>query len=272
MNIFQTLFGGSESHTTSTPVDKTPGVYKALRPDIAELSKSVLANQGPTYSGPLTTPIGGTEQTILDQLMASLGPGANPLEGPQQYVAGQLSGQGFNNPFLNAAITAAQRPTLQGLEEVLSRALPGRFTRAGHLIQSNEGNQGGSSAFDRAAALATRGVGQSLADIATNISFGNYNEAANRQLAAAQLGGTLTQQDVQNTITNLQAQALPRLIQENGIDRGIQIFQTQIQGLMSLFQTIASLSAPHLAQQQESTTSSQNGIFAPIGLSLGGKA
>lgn len=296
----------------------------------------------PGYEGQLVAPITGNEQSLLDQLMGMTGgnSGTNQAQsileqllagGPRgtteqftglspdaQYTpealadfAARLQGArqvgnydpNTENPFLAAAIEAAQRPTQQALEETLSRTLPGRFTAAGQFVQST-----GSSAFDRAAAIATRGAADALGDIATNISYagteaqlarafeaqqatqaqemeglfaelarqGAFGESEreavraaeeaernrqfqgeqaerDRQLEATQQLAQLSSQEIQDTIANLQAQALPRLIQEFGIERGIEQFNNRMNSLLVLLQTAGGVTQPVIANEQRSS-------------------
>lgn len=269
----------------------------------------------PFYQGPTKADIGANEQTLLNQLMGLTGSGtggttAGPNSEALAYLSKVMGGDfmGANatpesltsfaqmlqgaaqqpgyqaneaNPFLNAAIEAAQRPTIQALEETLSRTLPGRFTQAGQFTQPQ-----GSSAFDRAAAIATRGAGDALADIATNLSYatmeaerGRQFEAQegararesealtgelqrifqgqqaerDRQNEAAGLTSQVKAQEVDTLVKNLQAQALPRLIEEFGIERGMEVFNNRMNGLLSALGITAGVTQPTIAQQSKST-------------------
>lgn len=262
----------------------------------------------PGFEGPLTADITPNEQATLDLLQRLTSGGgagggddlAARLRELGNFQSGQTAGGDrgtlgeFNqefldaiqleeNPFLQAAIEAAQRPTLQGLTETLTRDLPGRFTQAGQFVQP-----GGSSAFDRAAAIATRGVGDAIGDIATNLSFQTFESERGRQFDAlgrevdrrftgeqqdldraqrerqleAETGleatrqlADLSQQEVDNAVKNLQAQALPRLIEEFGIERGIEQFNNRLNSLLVLLQTVGGVTQPVIAN--ESTQSSR---------------
>lgn len=247
------LFGGSETKSTSTPTDMTPDEYKNLRGPFAETIMSYLQQGGtPQYEGPLKADMTQTEGDILTQLMDQTGAGTGRSSYLSSVLSGNyLPGQDNANPFLNAAIEAAQRPTLQGLEETLARTLPGRFTLAGQQAQPQS-----SSAFDRAAAVATRGTAQALSDIATNMSFGAYEQERGRQQQAVQLD----QAEVDNTIKNLQAQALPRLIEELGIERGIALFSQNTQSILDILKTLAGVTMPTVANNQQSTGESFGGV------------
>lgn len=255
----QELFGGSTS--TQEPKDVTPPELQQLRsPFASAISNLFNFNNIPTYNPNATNgtgavptaPITSNEQTLLNTMMGQLN---DPTRADllQKTLSGYfLPGQEGSNPFLQATIEAAQRPTLQGLEETLSRALPGRFTQAGHFT-----NPQGSSAFDRAAAIATRGASQTLGDIATNIASGAYTSERGNQNEALKLQS----QDVQTTINALQAQALPRLIQQYGIDQGMEQFKTRIQAVLQALQT-ASGTLVNVGQSGKSTSS--NGIIPTL--------
>jgi hypothetical protein len=265
-DIVKTLFGGSsaEQQSTSTPIDMTPEAFKKLRePFSAELIKA-LQTGGPQYDGPLVAGIGDREKTMLDQLMPQTGAGTSRFGYLENVLKGNYLPGGQNeNPFLDAAIRAAQRPTLQGLEETLSRSLPGRFTQAGQFTQPQ-----GSSAFDRAAGIATRGAADAIGDIATKMSAGVYESERDRQQQAV----PLSRQEVDATISNLQAQALPRLIEDLGIERGLAMFQQQATQLLDILRLLGGVTAPTVANKGQSTASSESnkGIFQPIGLKFPG--
>lgn len=273
LNFLQSLFGGSsqQSQSTSTPVDMQADEFKDLRSPFANSLGNLMTNGPPQYGGPLSADMTSAEGTTLNNLAGQI----DPNNARNSYENDVMGGKYLNsNPYLDAAIKAAQRPTLEGLATTLGRTLPGRFTQAGQFTQANasiddNGNQtgtggGGSSAFDRAAAVATRGAANAVGDIATNMSFGNYTNERNQQ---TQVAG-LNQQEVQTTIAGLQAQALPRMIQEMGIQRGIDLFKTNIQAVLDTLRTIAGVTAPVVANQSQSTSSgeSQKGIFSSIGL------
>lgn len=260
----QKIFGGGHeetgSHSESHTIDILPEIFKQLRGPFAEALLGMLKTGGPEYKGPLVADLGKNEKTVLDQLMSMTGPGTSRNQYLESVMKGDfLPGGEKANPFLDAAIQAAQRTTQQGLEETLSRALPGRFTQAGQYTQPES-----SSAFDRAAAIAYRGAAQTMGDIATNISYNTYNEERNRQNQAA----GLSQAEVDLSMKNLQAQALPRMIQDMGIQRGMELFQQRTQQFFQILALLAGVTRP--VPGQESTSDSYgfgdkyNGIFNSI--------
>lgn len=289
------------------------------------------------YQGQLTTPITGNEQQTLNGLqnftnnmslpnatpsgqqstLASqvgqgganatqyaqsvLGANQNPQISGQQYVqnlnnASQSgafnAAANANNPITNAYVQAAQRQTQQALQEALTQSLPSQFAAAGQNVAP-----GTSSAFDRAAAIATRGTANALGDIATNINYNNLNNVQNREaqalsqnsaqnaaagLQTQQLGVNTTQNaqqnaqnaaqiqqagatansniqanDVNTMINNLQAQALPRLINDQGIQNGMTAFNNNINSILAGLGIAAGTTRPVIGN---SSSSSSGGI------------
>lgn len=206
----------------------------------------------PQYGGPLTAPIGANEQSMLDKLMANANgtaPDSYAVSALKQFIDRGLNGNAaIDNPMLQSYIEAAQRPTLEGLTETLTRDLPGRFTSAGQFIQPQ-----GSSAFDRAAAIAARGAANANADIATNISYNQVNDSQNRGLDAAKSLPGVNSTEVDTMIKNLQAQALPRLIKEQGIERGMALFKDRVNALMQTLGITAGVTQPTISQDQKSS-------------------
>lgn len=257
MDWMKAIFGGSEAkqQSTSTPVDMTPPDFQSLRQPFADAMKNWVSGGGPGYGGPMTTPMGAPEQGILTGLQGDFG-GAS---GRQGLLSDTMNGKYLNpnsNPFMNDYIRAAQRPTQQALEETLGRTLPGRFNLNGQTSAP-----GGSSAFDRAAAIATRGAADSMGDIATKISSGAYEGERTRQNQAA----ALSQQEVDTSIKNLQAQSLPRMISELGIERGMTEFKRRTDALLEALKMMGGAGSPVVANVGQSTGTSENygkGIFS----------
>lgn len=259
-DFWKMIFGGSDSEQTSisTPKDMTPDEFKGLRDPFSLALSKALGSGGPQYDGPLTANMSGNEKSLLDQLMGQTGAGTSRNRLLEDTIAGKfLPGGEGSNPFLEAAIKAAQRPTLQGLTETLDRTLPGRFTAAGQFVQPQ-----GSSAFDRAAAIATRGAADAVGDIATKMSYQGYNDERSRQQEAI----PLSRAEVDATVTNLQAQGLPRMIQDQGIDRGIALFQQRTQQLLEILKLIGGVTSPTIANQQyaHGTAEGQSGALPSI--------
>lgn len=266
MGIFEDIFGGGSntSQSTSTPSNQNP-FTSALQAPVTNEATSLLQNGLPQYTpnSNLAAPITSAETSDLSNLQSMTAPNNSSTSYLNGVLAGNyLPGGSQQNPFLSAAVTAAQRGTMNDLNDTLSKSLPGQFLAAGQ----NTNPTNGSSAFDTAGALYASRSAQSMADIATNMNNSAYTtERANQQQAVG-----LQQQEVQTTINNLQAQALPRLIQQYGIDEGLQQFQAQTSQLLQLLGTAGGIAAPVIGNTTQSTgtATQETGIVPALG---GGK-
>ena len=229
------IFGGSKGvKSESKIVDATPDQFSGLRDPISAALQSIFAGSGaprpfsPTDAIPQPG-IGAGEQEALSRLTKMNVAGSNPIA--TNYLNNVVQGKYLtpnSNPFLSQMISTAQRPLLEQYQNFTLPQLKQQFTASGQMIQP-----GGSSPFDRAAALAQNGLLNSLGDVSTNLAGQAYtNERGLQQQAAG-----LSQQDFANqfqqTLQTLQAQALPRLIQQNGLNQGLDQYRFLVQNLMS---------------------------------------
>jgi hypothetical protein len=265
-NVFQDIFGGSTTNqqSTSTPSNLNP--FTSSLGGATNTLGSTLAGGLPQYNGALTAPITDNQTSLLNNLMTQNSQGGS-APGTNQYLQNVLSGNfmpgsSSGNPFLSASITAAQQPTINNLSQTLSRSLPGYFTANGQMLSPNNNGQGGSSAFDTAAALATQSAATTMGNIASTISSNAYNTGVQQMTAAA----GLSQQEIQSTISNLNAQALPQMIQNLGISNGLQLYQENLSGVLNLLSTLGGISKPIIGNTTQSTgtTDQTNGILPDL--------
>lgn len=284
MSFFSDIFGGSEtrqkqqSSGSSKPVDLTPSPFKDLQSPLSEqimqfmgggLLQGIPTAQG---SGGLlssgTTTAATTEtpeaQTLRDFLMAD----ASGATGRQDYTQAVLSGkylpgQEGANPFYNQFYQAAARPFTEEYEQTVGRLLPSQFLQAGQLA----GSDSGSSAFDRARAVATRGYASSLSDLAAKLGFETYDAERGRQQQAVQL----SQADTDLMIKSYEAQLMPTFIAQFGVEQGLKEYQTRIQAALEILRTAANVTQPTIAQDQQqqssgtSKTESSTGVIPALG-------
>ncbi|MFC4353392.1 hypothetical protein ACFOW6_17755 [Fodinicurvata halophila] len=199
----------------------------------------------------------------------------NPFQsvpGSQQALEDTVGGKFLSpesNPHLQGAIEAAQRPVIQQFEEQTIPNLRSEFTAAGQMIQPE-----GSSPFDMAVARAQSGLMNELGDISSQMSMQNYAQERGRQMDAISQGlqaEQLTQQtqqqersrqmdavaqglqmdrtQLENMIESLRASALPRIVEQQGIDAGVQEFQRRMDTLMRALEMTAGVSSPTVATQ-----------------------
>jgi len=246
----------SKGQSTSTPTDVTPGELASLRGPFADTLKQIFANQGrPAYTGDLVAGITPGQTSAISGVTGAANDPTRQALLQKTMAGGFLPGSSGQNPYLDEAIRAAQRPTAEALSNTLSRDLPGRFALGGQTVTRNGqpgGAGGGSSAFDRAAALGTQGAANALGDIATNMSFQGYNEERGRQQGAI----SLSQNEIQGLTQSLQAESLPQMINDLGVQRGLQEFQDRMK---SLLQALSLVSGGTLSQVANTGQSTQQG-------------
>lgn len=259
------LFGGSESQqqAQNTTKDTTPEELKGLRGPFVQALTTMLQREGrPAYPGALSVddrPAGA--MTAMGQLGAQANDPTRRGLLTDTMAGKYLPGQPGANPFLDEAIRAAQRPTLQGLEETLGRTLPGRFTQAGHLVNAanmTANPAGGSSAFDLAAARATGDSAAALGKIATDMSFQGYESERGRQQQAVQL----SQQEIQGLVENLKAEWMPTAIQQWNVETGLKEFQSRMTSLLQALGIAAG--SPIANQGGEGSSSGKSEEFKGI--------
>lgn len=234
--------GGSDSESRSTAVDLTPGKYKKQRGLVADELESRILGNVRGIEGPFVAQLTPEELSALGSFKANaFDPG-----GVGAAVDKQLTDTltGVSNPFMAQAIDAAINPILKNakLQELRDRAL---FTGAGQKIQS-------SSAFteDRANSIAE--TERNVGDVASQIAFQTYQQERQNQMQAIQLAN-LRFAEQREGIATL---ALPRLIEQLGIDKGNAELQRRFAVIESALELMAKLTSPTIGYNSSSTSSS----------------
>ena len=225
--------------------DVTPGEFKDLRGPTRDALQGIIGSEGgPAFQGPFTADIGQAEQQALQNVQ---GFGGNNLLQDQSdaFLQNQLSGRGLSpesNPFLQQTIEAATRPLFRAFDqgELQERAL---FGRAGQKLQE-------SSPFAQARSRATEGLLSAVGDVSGRIAGDNFQRGLDRQQQAVnQVQATQTAR-FQQARGVLEASALPRLIEQFGIDQGKREFDRRMQMWMAALQTSGQINQPTLATTQ----------------------
>lgn len=250
----------AQQQATSKPINMNP-FTSALQGDVTNMASGLARNGPPQYQGPLNADITGAETDQLAKLNAATGPGTVRDTYLNSEMNGDyLPGGAKGNPFTDAMIQSGQRRTMESLQEGLKN-YAGQFTRGGQLIQDDTGGQGGSSAFTRAAAVLGRGAANTMGDIATGVLNNAYNTGRQLQQGAA----NLSMEDVKLMSQNLKDQALPRLIKELGIERGMEVFKNNVAAILETLRTVGGIAMPVVGNQSQMTgTGAQGGALDAI--------
>lgn len=246
-------------------IDTNPGEFAELRRPVSNTLKSLVTNiPGTATFDPnaadlsrLFAGLSGTEQGLVDRAGTLAGqPSQLQLQG--RNVLGQTLQGDFidpqTNPFLQSTLDTATR-RINEQNQLQNSALIGQFKRAGQTLRSDP-DRVGSSAFLNQARLAERDRLNAIGDVTGNILNQNFQNERNRQQQAVGLAENITSQDINNTIEGLRATALPRLVQDLGVQRGIQEFNERIQRLLQALTISGGISSnsnvvlPGVAAQQ----------------------
>lgn len=250
-------------------VDVTPGEFAGLRGDVAGQIRSLMeSGGGPRFEGEFAADMTGQEQQLLQQV----GQQAQPSQETGQAMdtlSRTLQGDFLSpdsNPFLQQSIEAAQRPVIQQFEQQAMPRLRSEFTQAGQRVQPQ-----GSSPFDRAAAIAQQGLTQELGDISSEMAAQNFQQERGRQMDAAQLVPQIDQAQLEQAVSGMEASALPRLIEQQGIDRGLEEFRRRTDALMNAIQMGGQLGAPstEVTQPTPGMQGTMAGFLGGFGSGLG---
>jgi len=244
----------------SSQEDVTPGEFKNLRAPVAGgLSSIIRSEGGPAFQGPFTADIGGAEQQALQNVQGFADPSLLQRQS-DAFLQSQIEGRALtpeSNPFLQQTIEAATRPLFRAFDdrELQERAL---FGRAGQKLQE-------SSPFAQARSRATEGLLSAVGDVSGRIAGENFQRGLDRQQQAVNQVQAQQTARFQQARGILESSALPRLIEQFGIDQGKREFDRRMAMMLAALQTGGQLGSPTLA-----TSSVEVGGIDKILAALGG--
>lgn len=224
---------GSKS---AAPVDVQAEEFKGLRGSAANLIGAFFgfpgagsaAAAGSPFAGlrfdpsAYATPISNEENSLVKNIYNRALSGA-PGVAAADNLRRDIIGGAFLEPD-SRTLQTIYRPAIQAYEDTVKN-VSGAFTRAGHRTQE-------SSPFAQARARADEGLSNALFDATTSIREAERGRQFQTALAEPQLEG----QNISNYIQNLQAVALPRLVAQQGIDKGLADFNQKLQFLLAAIQ------------------------------------
>jgi hypothetical protein len=226
------------------------------------LLSSLNPGPGSNYVAPMTQ-----QQTdVMNQQVAlgqSIANGTNPLSAASNaQLLKTINGDYLSpnsNPFLNAAIQAAQFNTQQQFQNTVVPQLLSRYTGGNQEVQGQ-----GSTAFANEANQSALDYEQTQAGTAANMESANYTAERQNQIAAITQAGQVTQEQLTALTTAAQAAQLPQLVQDLGLQRGLQQYNTNVNNVLEVLRIAGGLSSPTIASTATSSGSSSPGLLGDI--------
>lgn len=247
--------GGNSQWSTSQPIDLTPAQFAALRTPFSRELTSMFQTGGGQPEGPLVAPITSQETAGLGALnqnvFGSGGLGAFQDQQLQKTLQGDFLSPA-SNPFLQQTIDLALQPIYKNAQrqELLDRAT---FTQNGGRIQ-------GSSPFEKQRLDAIAETDRLATGTAGAIANQNFQQERQRQLEAVGQANARIQSQMQA----ISALALPRLIQDMGVERGLAEFNNRMNRILQSLQIGANVTQPAIGTVSASKGSGGQGGIAKI--------
>jgi hypothetical protein len=236
---------GGEQESSSQQYDIQAREYQALRPIIADIFQRGGGAFDPGYQGPFTAQMSPEEQRIMGQIGGYQPRGFTPGQAAANEARlATIRGQNLTPteqfaPWARAINEAFREGTLENV---------GQFTAAGHNVQE-------SSPFARAEAISDRARADALARVASDIyqtERGYQEEAARYEETVPGQRAAVSAQDVQTLMDQLQAVALPRLIEEMGIERGMEEYARRMEIMLNFLGLGVQTTQPVVGTESES--------------------
>ena len=241
--------GGGYSSSKGRPRDVSPSEYKALRPGVATDLTNLFRNPA-SYQGQLYAPIRQNESDILAGLQTA---GRNPFGqgATREELLNTIQGRsaGFQS-LLDEAVGAASKDITNYAQDqnLENRAL---FGRAGQTLSE-------SSPFAMAQAKSNAGILDALQKASVGIRLPSMMQERQNQLSAIGMLNEQNQGDLSRELAILEAQGLPRAIEEQGISRGVDLFKEQQQRIMQAMAMLAQITSPTIGTSTDSKSINMN--------------
>lgn len=224
--VFDFLFG--EEGEPAQVVDVTPPEFTKLRPDIRDALRDLISTGGGApFTGQTTAQIGSAEQQLLELIQAQSTGQTGAVASAEDLVTRTLGGEFLGgNPFLDELLGTLEASSRRQFAESFP-ALQAPFQRVGQQV-----TPGSSSPFDRAAGSAKSALLDRLATTEAQLRFGSFEAERGRQAAAVGQAQGLARDDFERAVRGLQAAALPRLVEQFGLDTGLAEFRRRTDVLL----------------------------------------
>lgn len=265
------MSGGSSSNKgSSKSTDLTPGEFVDLRGPLRDFFlnfalpnlPSAFSFQSPVFEGgeqgldAFRAPITEGEQAALAAVRGQQG--GTPTEtAADQLLQSTLQGDFLTPGGANPALADVIRFTTQAINDEFNsgdlerRAL---FSRAGQRISE-------SSPFSVAQAESDTGRLRAIGESTSNILFNAFEQERGRQVQAVEQARATAGFNLERSSEILRAEALPRLIDQLGIEGGMREFEARLGALSNALGIAAGLADVSTGQESKSKGSSKQGAF-----------
>lgn len=215
---------------------------------------------------PLIAPMTSGQQYMLGRIGENAQTGFGGLTNAQGMAREMMDP---NSGLVSNAINMATNPMINAFNQFTMPSLRGNFTAMGHRLSAPEAmanaNTGsGSSAFENARNNAISNLQQNIGQVSGQIEQNFLN-------TGLQATAQLSQENLNQMISSLQQEALPQMLQQYGINQGMQLYQQQIQTILSALGVGAQAAQPAIGNVAGSHGSNTGGLGGLIGAQgLGG--
>ncbi len=237
-------------------VDLTPSEFAATRQPTADaLTGLIKAGGGAPFDGPLHAGITSQEQSIVDTAVTQAA-GNDPLSQATSGLVDRTLGGEFvrGNAGLDAAVKSAVDPTRGAIASLDLPQLSPKLDASGNRIVT-----AGDNPFTTAAQIGVTGAENALSDIERAVRSESFQREETRRQEAIKLASDVASGALKKTILGLKAAALPRLIEDLGIQRGLVEYNDRINRLLETINVGVQIGAPVAAKTAGSPGS--KGIF-----------
>ncbi len=247
-------FGVERSKQSSKTKDLQAQEFKALRSQYGRTLEGAFPYLSDLFAGNLE--FEGVDADRLDDLRAPMTTGEEGALArlntmlsrgdPNQILSEELVGSTLKGDYLspetNPGFADLLRYTNQAIGEEFDRedlAQRGLFARAGQELPE-------SSPFARASGELSKARMDAIGKNTAAITTGIYESERGRQVQAVEQRRADAEFEFTRQYEGLQANALPRLIDEMGFERGFEEYQARINSLMALLGVTADVTSPAL--------------------------
>ena len=221
-------------------VDLTPSEFAGTRGATADALKGLIdSGGGAKTEGPLVAPISGNEQDLVRSAVEQADTN-NPLARATRSLANRTAEGEFltGGRILEEGVASALDPTRAAIERLGLPTTGSELTASGGRVATGE------NPFATAANIAITGGQNALSDLETSVRSQSFLAEAARQQEAIKLASDVASGGLKKTILGLKAAALPRLIEDLGIQRGLAEFNDRINRLLESISTGVAIGAP----------------------------